>query len=143
MSVAIHTKVKIGNAHHMLRRRGAITVSCSTEGVGDTLEGVVIVLSLVSLTVFDVTVRSVAIIMLSVIGLFFSLKGRTRSQTKPALVRVDNRRSNFYMPNSKDKLFRSAGLLGLSSLAIGIAVAVVISVLMAFVFATLTNSLGN
>ena len=127
----------------MLRWRGAIMVSCSAETVGDTLEGVVVVSILMSLTVFDVTVRSVAIIMLSMIAFWFANRGRTKGQFKPLMVRVDNRRPEIYQHSAKDKTLRSAGLLGLSGLAIGVCVAAVISILAAFLFSTLTSSLGS
>jgi tetrahydromethanopterin S-methyltransferase subunit F len=132
-----------GRAHHMLRWRGAITVSCSAETVGDTLEGVVVVSILMSLTVFDVTVRSSAIIMLSMIAFWFATRGRTRAQFKPVMVRVDNKRPYFYQQLSRERTLKSAGLLGLSGLAIGILFAVVLSVLATFVFSRLTGSLGN
>ncbi len=40
-------------------------------------------------------------------------------------------------------MLRSAGFLGLGTLAIGIFAAVIVSVVVAFIFSTLTSSLGN
>lgn len=96
-----------------------------------------------SLTVFDVTVRSSAIIMLSVIAFWFVTRGRTKAQFKPIMVRVDNKRTDFYQQLPKDRTMRSAGLLGVSGLAIGICAAVILSVMATFVFSILNNSLGN
>ena len=111
--------------------------------VGDTLEGVVVVSMFMSLTVFDVTVRSSAIIMLSMIAFWFASRGRTNGLSKPMVVRVDNKHTNFYRPLNKEQSLRSAGLLGLGALAIGIFAAVIISILAAIAFSTLTSSLGN
>ena len=110
---------------------------------GDTLEGVVVVSKLISLTVLDVTVRSSAIIMLSLIAFWFVNRGRSGSQNRPLLVRVDNKSTKFHQTPTKDQTLRTAGFLGLGTFAIGIVVAVIVSVLVAFVFSTLTSSLGN
>jgi len=131
----------------MLRCRGAITVARSgaSAGValGDTLERVVVVSSLMSLTVFDVTVRSVAIIVLSAIAAWFASRGRTRAQFKPAMVRVDKRPVHIYKNPNKDKSLRSAGFLGVTSLAAGICLAFFVSLLAAYLYSTLTGSLGS
>ncbi|NDF83656.1 MAG: hypothetical protein EB144_01100 [Actinobacteria bacterium] len=127
----------------MLRCRGAITVSCSPVIVGDTLEGVVVVSMLMSLTVFDVTVRSGAIIMLSMIAFWFASRGRTNGQIKPLVIRVNNKRTNVYKQPSKEQSLRSAGFLTLGALSIGIFVAVIVSVLASLAFSTFTSSLGN
>ena len=81
--------------------------------------------------------------MLSMIAFWFANRGRTKGQIKPLVVRVDNKRTNFYQPLSKEQALRSAGFLSVGALAIGIFVAVIISVLVAFTFSTLTSSLGN
>ena len=96
-----------------------------------------------SLTVFDVTVRSSAIIVLSMIAFWFTNRGRTKGQNKPLMVRVDNKHTDFYQYSTKDQTLRSAGFLGLGTLAIGIFAAVIVSVVVAFIFSTLTGSLGN
>jgi hypothetical protein len=96
-----------------------------------------------SLTVFDVTVRSSAIIVLSMIAFWFTNRGRTKGQNKPLMVRVDNKHTNFYQSSTKDQTLRSVGFLGLGTLAIGIFAAVIVSVVVAFIFSTLTSSLGN
>ena len=98
---------------------------------------------LMSLTVFDVTVRSSAIIVLSIIAFWFTNRGRTKGQNKPLMVRVDNKHTNFYRSSTKDQMLRSAGFLGLGTLAIGIFAAVIVSVAVTFIFSTLTSSLGN
>jgi len=77
------------------------------------------------------------------IAFWFATRGRTRAQFKPVMVRVDNKRPYFYQQLSRERALKSAGLLGLSSLAIGILFAVVLSVLATFVFSLLTGSLGN
>ena len=81
--------------------------------------------------------------MLSMIAFWFTNRGRTKGRIKPLVVRVDNKRTNFYQPLSKEHSVRSAGFLSLGVLAIGIFAAVIISVLAAFTFSTLTSSLGN
>jgi len=77
------------------------------------------------------------------IAFWFATRGRTRAQFKPVMVRVDNKRPNFYNQLSRERTLKSAGLLGLSGLAIAILFAVVLSVLATFVFSLLTGSLGN
>lgn len=96
-----------------------------------------------SLTVFDVTVRSSAIIMLSMGALWFVNRARIRGHGNPLVMRVDNKRTNFYQPLPKQQTLKSAGFLGLGALAIGIFGAVIVSVLAALAFSTLTRSLGN
>ncbi|MFM7878760.1 MAG: hypothetical protein ACKO80_00460 [Acidimicrobiaceae bacterium] len=96
-----------------------------------------------SLTVIDVTVRSSAIIVLSMIAFWFANRGRTKGQNKPLVVRVDNKQTNYYQSLTKDQTLRSAGFLGLGTLAMGIFTAVIVSVVVAFIFSTLTSSLGN
>jgi hypothetical protein len=98
---------------------------------------------LMSLTVFDVTVRSSAIIVLSMVAFWFTNRGRSKGQNKPLMVRVDNKHTDFYRSSTKDQTLRSAGFLGLGTLAIGIFAAVIVSVAVAFIFSTLTSSLGN
>ncbi|MFM9094316.1 MAG: hypothetical protein ACKORD_05485 [Acidimicrobiaceae bacterium] len=98
---------------------------------------------LMSLTVIDVTVRSSAIIVLSMIAFWFANRGRTKGQNKPLVVRVDNKQTNYYQSLTKDQTLRSAGFLGLGTLAMGIFTAVIVSVVVAFIFSTLTSSLGN
>jgi len=77
------------------------------------------------------------------IAFWFATRGRTRAQFKPVMVRVDNKRPYFYQQLSRERTLKSAGLLGLSGLAIGILFAVVLSVLATFVFSLLTGSLAN
>jgi len=96
-----------------------------------------------SLTVFDVTVRSSTIIVLSMIAFWFANRGRTKGRNKPLVVRVDNKHTDFYRPSTKDQTLRSAGFLGLGTIAFGIFAAVIVSVAIAFIFSTLTSSLGN
>ncbi len=81
--------------------------------------------------------------MLSTIAFWFVNRSRTNRQVKPVVLRVDNRRTDYCEQPSKEQSLRSAGFLSLGALAIGIFVAVIISVLAAFTFSTLTNSLGN
>lgn len=77
------------------------------------------------------------------IAFWFANRGRTKGQNKPLMVRVDNKHTNFYRSSTKDQTLRSAWFLGLGTLAIGIFAAVVVSVVVAFIFSTLTRSLGN
>ena len=77
------------------------------------------------------------------IAFWFANRGRTKGQNKPLIVRVDNKHTNYYRSATKDQTLRSAGFLGLGTLAIGIFAAVVVSVVVAFIFSTLTRSLGN
>ena len=77
------------------------------------------------------------------IAFWFANRGRTKGQNKPLMVRVDNKHTNLYRSSTKDQTLRSAGFLGLGTLAIGIFAAVVVSVVVAFIFSTLTSSLGN
>jgi len=122
-----------------------IVRSGTTAGValGDTLEGVVVVSSLMSLTVFDVTVRSVAIVVLSAIAVWFASRGRTKAQFKPAMVRVDRRPVHLYKNPNRDKSLRSAGFLGVTSVAVGICLAFFVSLLVAFLYSSLTGSMGG
>ena len=77
------------------------------------------------------------------IAFWFINRGRTKGQNKPLMVRVDNKHTDFYRSSPKDQTLRSAGFLGLGTLAIGIFAAVIVSVVVAFIFSTLTSSLGN
>lgn len=81
--------------------------------------------------------------MLSMIAFWFATRSRTKAQFKPIMVRVDNKRPDLYQPLPRNRTLRSTGLLGLSGIAIGICVAVVVSVLATFVFSILNSSLGN
>jgi hypothetical protein len=71
------------------------------------------------------------------IAFWFANRGRTKGQNKPLVVRVD------YRSSTKDQTLRSAGFLGLGTVAFGIFAAVIVSVAVAFIFSTLTSSLGN
>ena len=81
--------------------------------------------------------------MLSMIAFWFANRGRTKGQNKPLMIRVDNKHTDFDRFSTKEQTMRSAGFLGLGTLAIGIFAAVIVSVAVAFIFSTLTSSLGN
>ena len=77
------------------------------------------------------------------VAFWFTNRGRSKGQNKPLMVRVDNKQTDFYRSSTKYQTLRSAGFLGLGTLAIGIFAAVIVSVAVAFIFSTLTSSLGN
>ena len=77
------------------------------------------------------------------IAFWFTNRGSTKGQNKPLMVLVYNKHTDFYQSSTKDQTLRSAGFLGLGTLAIGIFAAVIVSVVVAFIFSTLTGSLGN
>ena len=96
-----------------------------------------------SLTVFDVTVRSTAIIGLSLITLWWVTKTRNSDTTKSHAVRVENQGSNLSAPTTNSWNIRSVGAVGITSIFSGVVLAVFISVVLAVLISKLTGSTGR
>lgn len=96
-----------------------------------------------SLTVFDVTVRSTAIIVLSLIAFWLATRSRVHNKSQPLAVRVDNQRTNLYSPTMATRQIRTFGLIGLTSIITGLVVAVAISLMAAIVVSTINRLIGQ
>ena len=96
-----------------------------------------------SLTVLDVTVRSLAVIVLSLITLFLVTKNRNSNTTKSHAVRVESQGSNLSAPKTNSWNIRSVGAVGITSICAGVVLAVFISVILAVLVSRLTGSIGQ
>ncbi len=96
-----------------------------------------------SLTVFDVTVGSAAIIVLSMITLLWVTKHRDADATNSHVVRVDGQGPNLTAPTASSWNIRSVGVIGITSIFSGVVLAVFISVMLAFLISKLTGLLGQ
>jgi len=96
-----------------------------------------------SLTVFDVTVGSIAIIVLSMITLLWATKNRYADATKSHVVRIDSQGSNLSVPTASSWNIRSVGAVGITSIFSGVVLAVFISVMLAVLISKLTGLIGQ
>ncbi len=96
-----------------------------------------------SLTVFDVTVGSSAIIVLSMITLLLVTKNRYSDATKSHVVRVDSQDPKLSVPTADSWNIRSVGVIGITSIFSGVVLAVFISVTLAVLISKLTGLIGQ
>ena len=96
-----------------------------------------------SLTVFDVTVGSTAIIVLSMITLMWVAKTRDATAIKSHVVRVDSQGSNLSLPTANSWNIRSVGAVAITSIFSGVVLAVFISVMLAVLISKLTGLIGQ
>ncbi len=96
-----------------------------------------------SLTVFDVTVGSTAIIVLSMITLLRVAKTRDAAAIKSHVVRVDSQGSNLSLPTANSWNIRSVGAVAITSIFSGVVLAVFISVMLAVLISKLTGLIGQ
>ncbi len=96
-----------------------------------------------SLTVFDVTVRSTAVIVLSMITLRLVTKNRNSTKTRTSVTRVDNQVSNLSLTTTNSWNIRSIALIGLTGIFSAVLLAVFTSVILAVLISKLTGSMGQ
>jgi len=96
-----------------------------------------------SLTVLDVTVRSLEVIVLSLITLWLVTKNRNSVTTKSQAFRVVNQDSNLTSPTTNSWNIRSVGAIAITSIFSGVVLAVFISVILAVLISKLTGSIGQ
>ena len=96
-----------------------------------------------SLTVFDVTVRSTAVIVLSMITLRLVTKNRNSTKTRTSVTRVDNQGSNLSLTATNSWNIRSIALIGLTGIFSAVLLAVFTSVILAVLISKLTGSMGQ
>ena len=96
-----------------------------------------------SLTVLDVTVGSIAIIVLSMITLWFATKNRNSAATKSRVFRVESQGSNLYASATSSWNIRSLGAIGIISIFSGVVLSVFISVMLAVLISKLTGLIGQ
>ena len=96
-----------------------------------------------SLTVFDVTVGSIAIIVLSMFTLLRVAKTRDADAIKSHVVRVDSQGSNLSLSTANSWNIRSVGAVAITSIFSGVVLAVFISVMLAVLISKLTGLIGQ
>ena len=96
-----------------------------------------------SLTVFNVTVRSIAVIVLSMITLRLVTENKNSTKTGTSVTQVDSQGSNLSLTTTNSWNIRSIALIGLTSIFSAVLLAVFVSVIRALLFSKLTGSMGQ
>ena len=96
-----------------------------------------------SLTVFNVTVRSIAVIVLSMITLRLVTENKNSTKTGTSVTQVDSQGSNLSLTTTNSWNIRSIALIGITSIFSAVLLAVFVSVILALLFSKLTGSIGQ
>ncbi len=96
-----------------------------------------------SLTVFNVTVRSIAVIVLSMITLRLVTENQNSTKTRTSVTQVDSQGSNLSLTTTNSWNIRSIALIGLTGIFSAVLFAVFVSVILAVLFSKLTGSMGQ
>lgn len=133
--------VSSGNAHH---RRPSRFTAIVGGGNGTLVVTVVVssIVSLVSVTTIDVVTRAALVALLAAVALWSIWRNKPATNHERSLVRVTVRPTPLYRsPNNRDRA-RAAGQLSFGAIVVGMLFALVVSVLLAYLFGAVTGLLN-
>jgi hypothetical protein len=100
------------------------------------------IVSLVSVTTIDVVTRAALVALLAAVALWSIWRNKPATNHERSLVRVTVRPTPLYRyPNNRDRA-RSAGQLSFGAIVVGMLFALVVSVLLAYLFGAVTGLLN-
>jgi hypothetical protein len=138
---AIQLTVSSGNAHHRRPSRFAAIVG---GGNGTLVVTVVVssIVSLVSVTTIDVVTRAALVALLAAVALWSIWRIKPATNHERSLVRVVVRPTPLYRSPENKERAKAAGQLGFGAIVVGMLFALVVSVLVAYLFSAVTGLLN-
>ena len=129
--------VSNGNAHHKRRCRFTATVG---GGNGTLVDAVVVssIVSLVSVTTIDVVTRAPLVALLAAVALWAIWRNKPASDEDRIPLHVSVRPTPLYRDPDNKRRATAAGQLGFGAVVVGMLFALVVSVLVAYLFGAVT-----